>query len=66
VVNFINDKAGSRAKIKKAPSAVVDLDPTNFDSIVKDTTKDVLVEFYAPCKLLFLIAYLCLKWRGHA
>ena len=38
---------------------VVDLDSSNFDSIVLDKTKDVLVEFYAPCKntqyLLFLI-----------
>jgi hypothetical protein len=24
------------------------LTPANFDKIVKDTTKDVLVEFYAP------------------
>ena len=38
---------------------VVDLDSSNFDSIALDKTKDVLVEFYAPCKntqcLLFLI-----------
>lgn len=29
---------------------VVDLDSSNFDSIALDKTKDVLVEFYAPCK----------------
>ena len=42
---------GSRGLIKKASSFVVDLDRTNFDKIVKDPTKNVLVEFYAPCKL---------------
>ena len=29
---------------------MIDLDDSNFDSIVMDTNKDVLVEFYAPCK----------------
>ena len=42
---------------------VVDLDSSNFDSIALDKTKDVLVEFYAPCKntqyLLFLIFTVC-------
>lgn len=41
---------GTRGRIKKAPSFVVELDGDNFDSIVKDPTKNVLVEFYAPCK----------------
>ena len=49
IIKFINDKAGSRAKISKPPSDVVDLDDDNFDSVVMDTNKDVLVEFYAPC-----------------
>lgn len=49
IIKFINEKAGTRAKINKPPSDVVDLDDTNFDSIVKDSSKDVLVEFYAPC-----------------
>ena len=51
---------GTRARIKKAPSAVVDLDVDNFDSIVKDPAKDVLVEFYAPCKQLFL-KHVCVR-----
>ena len=41
---------GSRGRIKKAPTHVVDLNPDNFDTIVKDPTKNVLVEFYAPCE----------------
>jgi len=54
---FIENKSGVRAKgPKKAPSDVVVLDPQNFDEIVLDTSKDVLVEFYAPwcghCKKL--------------
>jgi len=48
IVSFVNGKAGSNAKIKKAPSNVVDLTASNFDSIALDKTKDVLVEFYAP------------------
>ena len=41
---------GGRGRVKKDASNVVDLNPSNFDSIVMDTSKDVLVEFYAPCK----------------
>lgn len=56
IVAFINDKAGMRGRVKKPVSAVVDLDPSNFDRIVKDETNDVLIEFYAPwcghCKSL--------------
>jgi len=56
IIEFINKRAGTRGKISKAPSEVVVLDSTNFDSIVLDNTKDVLVEFYAPwcghCKKL--------------
>ena len=50
IIQFINGKANTRAGQKKAPSHVVELDEINFDSVVLDTTKDVLVEFYAPCK----------------
>ena len=50
---------GSRGRVKKAPSFVVDLDRTNFDKIVKDPTRNVLVEFYAPCKFLTCLYYVC-------
>eukprot|EP01116_Phalansterium_solitarium_P009009 TRINITY_DN22_c0_g1_i1.p1 TRINITY_DN22_c0_g1~~TRINITY_DN22_c0_g1_i1.p1 ORF type:complete len:372 (-),score=196.29 TRINITY_DN22_c0_g1_i1:538-1599(-) len=56
IVTYINNKAGSKARAKKAPSAVVVLDESNFDSVVLNNDKDVLVEFYAPwcghCKKL--------------
>ena len=40
--------AGTKGKVFAAPSEVVVLTPANFDKVVKDPTKDVLVEFYAP------------------
>lgn len=40
--------AGTNVKIATIPSSVVVLTSENFDEIVLDGTKDVLVEFYAP------------------
>jgi len=48
IINFINEKAGTRGRVKKAVSNVVDLNTNNFDSVVMDSSKDGLVEFYAP------------------
>jgi len=53
---WINGKIGSNVRIKKAPTSVVVLNSKNFDKVVLDSSKDVLVEFYAPwcghCKSL--------------
>ena len=49
IIKYINEKTGGRGRINKPPSDVTDLDVGNFDSIVMDADKDVLVEFYAPC-----------------
>ncbi|KAL3651333.1 hypothetical protein CASFOL_004335 [Castilleja foliolosa] len=53
---FINSEGGTNVKIASVPSSVVVLTPDNFDEIVLDENKDVLVEFYAPwcghCKSL--------------
>ncbi|GAA0155065.1 chaperone [Lithospermum erythrorhizon] len=56
LTEFVNSEAGTNVKIASIPSSVVVLSSDNFDQIVLDETKDVLVEFYAPwcghCKSL--------------
>ncbi|NP_001312300.1 probable protein disulfide-isomerase A6 precursor [Nicotiana tabacum] len=56
LAEFVNSEGGTNVKIASTPSSVVVLSPDNFDEIVLDETKDVLVEFYAPwcghCKSL--------------
>jgi protein disulfide-isomerase A6 len=56
IVKYINGKVGTSARVRKAPSAVTDLDGSNFDKIALDPSKHALVEFYAPwcghCKRL--------------
>jgi protein disulfide-isomerase A6 len=48
LIDYVNKEAGTRARVARAPSNVVDLDPSNFNEIVQDPTKEVFVEFYAP------------------
>ncbi|EFJ12734.1 hypothetical protein SELMODRAFT_425226 [Selaginella moellendorffii] len=56
LVKFVNEEGGAHAKLSVPSSDVVVLTPSNFDEIVLDSAKDVLVEFYAPwcghCKAL--------------
>ncbi|KAH6820115.1 thioredoxin family protein [Perilla frutescens var. hirtella] len=48
LAEFANNEGGTNVKIAAIPSNVVVLTPENFDQIVLDEKKDVLVEFYAP------------------
>ncbi|XP_057963347.1 probable protein disulfide-isomerase A6 [Malania oleifera] len=48
LTDFANTEGGTNVKIATIPSSVQVLTPENFDEVVLDETKDVLVEFYAP------------------
>lgn len=48
LAEFVNSEGGTNVKIAAVPSNVVVLTPDNFDEIVLDEKKDVLIEFYAP------------------
>ncbi|XP_052137030.1 protein disulfide isomerase-like 2-2 [Oryza glaberrima] len=48
LAEFVNTEGGTNVKLATIPSSVVVLGPDNFDSIVLDENKDILVEFYAP------------------
>jgi len=56
IITWINREAGTKVRSSKPPSFVSILDAHNFDSIVSDTSKNILIEFYAPwcghCKKL--------------
>ncbi|KAM7481759.1 hypothetical protein LguiB_006342 [Lonicera macranthoides] len=48
LIAFVNMEGGTNVKLATIPSHLVVLSSDNFDNIVLDDTKDVLVEFYAP------------------
>nr|CAD1816905.1 unnamed protein product [Ananas comosus var. bracteatus] len=48
LAEFVNTEGGTNVKLAAVPSSVVVLTPENFDQVVLDESKDVLVEFYAP------------------
>ncbi|KAF9619970.1 hypothetical protein IFM89_010586 [Coptis chinensis] len=48
LTEFVNTEGGTNVKLATVPSNVVVLTENNFDEVVLDKTKDVLVEFYAP------------------
>lgn len=49
LVKFVSSKTGIRGKIADAGGYVLDLTAVSFDRVTNDATKNVLVDFYAPC-----------------
>ena len=50
----LSSLSGARAKRIISQSPVAVLDASNFDKIALDSKKNVLVEFYAPCKYMYI------------
>lgn len=50
LVTYINGMTGLARRVKKEPTAVAELDDTNFDAVVMNPDADVLVEFFAPVR----------------
>lgn len=48
LTDYVNIHAGTNVKLAVIPTNVVVLNSDNFDDIVLDKTKNVLVDFYAP------------------
>eukprot|EP00002_Diphylleia_rotans_P009069 TRINITY_DN1907_c0_g1_i1.p1 TRINITY_DN1907_c0_g1~~TRINITY_DN1907_c0_g1_i1.p1 ORF type:complete len:370 (+),score=101.84 TRINITY_DN1907_c0_g1_i1:49-1158(+) len=49
LLKYVNERAGTSVRFRPGPpSAVTTLTAANFEKIVKDTNKNVLVEFFAP------------------
>ncbi|XP_077215870.1 putative protein disulfide-isomerase A6 [Tasmannia lanceolata] len=48
LAEFVNTEGGTNVRLASIPSSVVVLTAENFDEVVLDESKDVLVEFYAP------------------
>ena len=47
---FISSKTGLKGNVKAPDAFVTDLTANNFYAITGDQSKNVLVDFYAPCK----------------
>jgi len=48
IITFVNGKSGGNVRIAKPATAVTVLTEDNFEKIVNDPTKNIIVEFYAP------------------